>query len=177
MSCCRTFYLKLKAHLLSPKSNLGLSPLLKDTKEFHASSLVGFESTTKQFPAWSFSIMLYTTSFLLQYSAYFYETGFSTSQNGRYCTWCYLLGMHGIMKSGHYIPEWSHVVRGEAALTLTVIKSPENSNICTPPTVTASLCCLFDYYEDNLQGSTLRIFSIGQVEPVVQNCTCPTPKK
>lgn len=45
LSCSRSFYLKLKAHLLSPKSNLGLRALLKGTMEFHASSLVGFEST------------------------------------------------------------------------------------------------------------------------------------
>lgn len=46
LSCGRSFYLKLKAHLSSPSSNLGLSALLKGTVEFHASSPVGFESTT-----------------------------------------------------------------------------------------------------------------------------------
>lgn len=44
--CGRSFYLKLKAHLLSPSSNLGLSALFKGTVEFHASCPVGFESTT-----------------------------------------------------------------------------------------------------------------------------------
>lgn len=46
LSCSRSFYLKLKAHLLSPQEQPGVKSFAQGHYELHASSLVGFESTT-----------------------------------------------------------------------------------------------------------------------------------